>query len=109
MSSTIKLVQNDTGPNVDITLIDPDNGNAPLNLSSATINFYFKKVGASGSPLTIVCTKPNGGADGVVRIIWPVGSLAIAGDYEGELEITNGGTVQTVQRKLKFRVRAQIG
>ena len=109
MSSIIKLVQNDTGPNIDVTLVDPDNNNAPINVSGSTVNFYFKQVGSTGSPLTIACTKPNGGADGVVRITWPNGALAVAGDYEGEIEINTSGVIQTVQRKLKFRVRSQIG
>lgn len=109
MSSLIKLVQNDTGPDIDVTLVDPDNNNTAINLTAASINFYFRQRGSSTLKATIVCTKPNGGSDGIVRITWTAGALDTAGDFEGEFEITNAGKIQTVERKLLFRVRAQIG
>lgn len=109
MSSVIKLVQNDTGPAITVTLTD-DSGVA-VNVSAAgdVVKFYFRAVGSATVKNTITCTKPNGGADGVVKISWPVGALDTVGAFEGEIEITfDTGVVQTMYEKLKFHVRAQV-
>jgi len=107
----IKLVQGDTGPDIDFTLTDEETGAViPVDDPGDVVRMYFRKVGATTLTATITLTKPNGGADGNVRIVWPVGVLADAGEYEGENEITfESGKVQTVYDKLRFTVRAQVG
>lgn len=111
MAEKIKLVQSDLGPDIDVTMTDDDTGLA-INVSNIgdVVVFYFRKIGETALVATILCTKPNGGADGVVRITWPALALAAAGDYEGEIQITfSTGKVQTMYEKLKFTVREQIG
>jgi hypothetical protein len=72
---------------------------------------YFRKAGA-GNPIlaTLVCTKPTGGADGVVQFNFPGTTLSVEpGSYEGEVEVTFAdATKQTVYDILKFTVRAQF-
>lgn len=108
---TIKLVQNDTAPDIDFTLIDGQTGGV-INVSqpSDIVRFYFRKVGSSTIKATIVATKPNGGADGVVRITWPPGALDTPGEYEGEIEITfASGKKHTVTDVQRFTIRQEIG
>jgi len=108
MAEKIRLVQGDTRPYIRATLKDAD-GTA-INVSGSTVNFKFRKSGESATLFTVVCTQPNGGADGVVQFNFPVGGLNVeAGSYEGELEVDYGsGDIQTVYDMLKFTVRAQF-
>jgi hypothetical protein len=108
MATKIKLVAGDTAPDLDVTLSDYSTG-TPLDLSDSgdVIKFYYRVEGSSSTPTTIVCTKPNGGSDGRVRVSW--GTLVV-GEFEGEFEITfQNGKVQTVYDKLYFTVRDDIG
>lgn len=104
----IRLVQGDVGHDSIVTLVDPDNNNAAINVATATVKFYFRQIGASVLKATITCGKPNGGADGKVSITWPQGSLDTPGDFEGEFEITVAAKVQTAYRKVKVQVREQV-
>jgi hypothetical protein len=109
--NTIKLVQNDTAPSIDVALTDESDG-SPVDVSNAgdIVRFYFRKLGASALKATIVCTKPNGGADGLVRISWGASDLDTPGEYEGEIEITfNAGQKQSVYDILSLTIRAQVG
>jgi len=109
--SPIKLVQNDTAPEIEVTLDDKSTG-APFDVSGAgdVVRFHFKKVGAPVPKATIICSKPNGGADGVVRISWGENDLDTPGDYEGEMEITLGtGKITSIYNVLRFVVRPQVG
>ena len=111
MTTTIRLVKNDTAPDVDFTLTDAQTGGA-INVSNAgdVVRLYFRLKGATALKATITCTKPNGGADGVVRAVWPALSLDTAGEFEGEIEITfSSGKKQTVYNKINFSVRDEIG
>lgn len=109
MSSKIRLVSGDTRPFIRITLTNKD-GN-PINVSDedTVVSIYFRAVGATQVLSTIICSKPNGGADGLVQFNFPAGALDVEpGPYEGEIEINFGGNTQTVYQPLKFTVREQF-
>lgn len=111
MADKIKLVQGDTGPDIDVMMTNETTG-TPIVVDDPgdVVKFYFRRVGTSALIATMTCTKPNGGADGLVRIVWSSLALADGGEYEGELEITfSTGKIQTVYEKLLFTVRSQIG
>ena len=97
-------------PSVDTTLSDASTG-AAVDLSNASdvIRFYFRPVGSTATPTAIVCTKPTGGADGVVRVSWTAGQLT-EGEFDGEFEITfASGGIQTIYEKIRLSVRGAIG
>ena len=104
---TIQLVQNDTGPDITVTIYDVAT-NAPIDFSNASdvVKMHFAREDGTGSPVSITGTKPGGGGDGRALFAWSAGNLASVGDYEGEIEITfSDSTVQTVYDLLKFKVR----
>lgn len=107
MAEKIKLVQGDTFPSIKLTLTDPING-AVIDLSdeSAVVYVHFRAVGSTGVLSTITCTNESDGTDGEVRFDFSGGVLNVpAGPYEGEIEISFNGSLQTVYEKLKFYVR----
>jgi hypothetical protein len=109
MADPIKIVQNDTGPALRLTLVDLST-NLPLDVSngSTVVRCHRRKV-PDGAVQTIVATKPNGGADGVISVAWTGASFAEAGMHEAEIEVTfNTGIVQTVFDKVLLEVREQI-
>lgn len=104
----VKLVAGDTAPDMDVVLVDASTGGA-LDVSNVSdvVRFYMTKVGQTTPVTTVVCTKPNGGADGKVRVSWATGLTE--GEFEGEFEITfASGKIQTVYEKLRLSVRGQI-
>jgi hypothetical protein len=109
MQNLINLVQNDTGPDLTVMLYDTAS-NSPIDVSGATVvRLHFRLEGAV-PVTTIIGSKPSGGTDGVVSFPWGVGDLAVAGAYEGEVEITFAtGKIQTVPDKIRFWLREQIG
>ena len=110
MADPLKYVQNDSGPPLRATLIDLST-NLPVDVSNAgtTVRYKFR-LKPDGAVTTIVATKPNGGADGVVSVAFSGGNFSEAGWYEGEFEITfNTGIVQTSFDKVSKEVREQIG
>lgn len=123
MAEKIKLVQGDTKPIIVVSLTDETTG-APLGLTGATVQLFFRAVGSStilatvtGNLLTgrvlddgsIDTTSPyNGvGAGGRAQFLWGTTDLTQpAGDYEGEIQITYAdGSIQTVYDLLKFKLR----
>lgn len=119
MSETIPLVQNDTLPELAITLRDSKTGDPSdpdswdtIDLSAGTTSVSVKLRARNTTTLlaTIACTKVDGGATG--RVLMPFGTFLVdnaAGSYEGEIEIDFDGSPQTVYDLLKFKVRAQVG
>lgn len=108
--SVIKLVQNDNLPEVTLTLTDKQTGD-PLDLSAATTTAVVK-LRASGSTTvlhTLACSKPNGGADGVIKFGFPSTTLDVPeGNYQGEVEINYNGLILTPFDLLQFYVRADF-
>lgn len=110
MSERIKLVRGDNRPYVKLTLTDP-NTDVVIDVSPGTtiIRVYFRAVGTTEILSTLTCTKPNGGADGLVQFNFPGSTLDVApGAYEGEVEIDFDGEIQTVYDVLKFHIREQF-
>lgn len=108
--STIKLVQNDNLPDINLTLTDRQTSE-PIDLSAGTTTVVVKLRSATGTTVlsTLTCTKPNGGADGVVRFGFPNNTLDIPpGQYQGEIEISFNGQILTVYDLLQFTVRADF-
>lgn len=108
--SAIKLVQGDNLPEVTLTLTDRQTGDA-LDLSALTTTIVVKLRAATGTTVlsTLACSKPNGGADGVIKFYFPANTLDIpAGQYQGEIEINYNGQYLTVYDLLQFTLRAQF-
>ena len=98
MSEKIKLVQGDTRPAIVVTLTDEKTG-APLNLTGATVRLYFRQVGFTELQATVVAsvTDPEQGVCVFFPSTAPEMLSGVAGDYEGEIEITFAdSTIQTV-------------
>jgi len=108
MTDLVELVQGDQNVDVDFTVTDKNTGLA-VNLSGSTVKLYYRKIGDTALTATVIGTLPGGGSDGKVRAALTAACMLNAGRYEGELEITIGTKIQTVRKKAKFDVRAQIG
>jgi len=118
MSDTIQLVQNDTLPDLAITLRDSKTGDLsdpdswdPIDLSAGTTSVVVKLRARNTTTIlaTITCTKVDGGNTG--KVLMPFGTFLVdnsAGSYEGEIEITFDADVQSVYDLLKFKVRADL-
>jgi hypothetical protein len=106
MAEKIKLVQNDTRPALVCTITDDVTG-AAVGLTGATPRMYVRAVGSTTLQATLtgaVTDGPNG-----VAVFYPATApemLTVAGDFEGEIEITFGdGQIQTLYDVLKFKIR----
>lgn len=110
MSTNIKLVQGDNLPEVTLTLTDAQTGSA-IDVSAVTTTVVVKLRAQNGATVlsTLACSKPNGGADGVVMFYFPGTTLDIApGQYQGEIEISFNGQIMTVYDLLQFTLRAEF-
>ena len=107
--SVIKLVQGDNRPYIKMTLTNADGTVVDVSSASTVVQVLFRQAGTSAILSTLTCTKPNGGADGVVQFNFPTTTLDVTpGSYEGEIQITFGSEIQTVYDTLKFYVRQQF-
>jgi len=88
MAFTIK--KNDTSPQIAATLQDGA-GNA-IDLTSATVRFHMKKIGASTASTDAAATVIDANA-GSVKYEWVATDTANAGTFQAEFEVTytNGG------------------
>ena len=88
MAFTIK--QNDTSPQIAATLQDGD-GSA-IDLTSATVKFHMKKIGAATATVDANATILNANT-GSVKYAWVSPDTATAGSFLAEFEVTytNGG------------------
>jgi len=107
MDSRIRLVQGDTGPQVQVTLTDEASGD-PIDLTGATATLHFRSE-ATGTtlfsrPLVIAGATA---AQGIATVVWDTTDLdQVPGDYYGEVEVVLAtGLRQTVYDLLKFRLR----
>lgn len=90
-----------------VTVLDEENSNAPLDLSSATVEAAARKVAASGSGIAGSASVQDA-ANGVVLISFAAEAfLGAAGNYECQLRVTVGSDVQTVI-SFTFGVSASI-
>jgi len=107
MDSRIRLVQGDTGPQVQVTLTDETTGD-PINLSGATATLHFRSEATGTTLFSRAMTIPVATAtQGLATVVWNTGDLdQDPGDYEGEIEVVLAtGIRQTVYDTLKFRLR----
>jgi hypothetical protein len=108
-SNLVGVVIGDNRPITDITLTKTSDG-TPVDVSDGgtSVKFRFRPVGdEAATPIEITCSKPNGGADGVVRFAWGDTLDAIApGTYEYEIVVQYGANdIYTTYEKAKFKVR----
>lgn len=107
--STIKIVQNDTLPEVTLTLTDKQTGE-PIDLSASTTSVMvkFRKVGTTSPVTELSCVKVDAG-NGVVRFSFPAPTLDVEpGNYQGEIVIDFNGQILTVFDLLQFTLRADF-
>jgi hypothetical protein len=104
----VPLVQKDTKPSLTFLITDDDG--VAIDLTNHAVNFFFKKMGAAaltnlGHTLCVLSDPTNG----YCRYDWGANDLAVAGLYEGELEITySDSSVQTVYSTWQFQVRPEV-
>lgn len=103
--STIKLVRNDTGPQLRLTLTDSLTGSV-VDLTGATVTLHLRAIDTTtvlvsrnatiAAPLT-----------GVAVIAWQATDLDLAaGEYEGEVEtLLASGLRETIFDPLQFTIR----
>lgn len=105
MAEKIKLVKDDTLPQLKVTLTDETTGLA-IDISGAVPRMRFRAVGSTTLIETLTGTVFDG-PNGICIFAWGQTTLDVpAGDYEGEVEITfASGGVQTVYDPIKFKVR----
>ena len=117
-TSTIKLVVGDTLPELNFTLKDSNTAAsgqtldsedsdtwAPINITGGTVRLRIREIGSTTVASTITMTI-TGASAGECKTVFPSGTWATSGTYEGEVELTtSGGGIQTVQDLVKFVVR----
>jgi hypothetical protein len=109
MSDVIRLVQNDSRPEINLTLTDENTG-LPIDLSAGTTTVVVKFRAAGSTTLlsTINCSKTDA-VNGKVSFNFSGGVLDVdPGQYEGEIEISFAGATHTVFDVLRFRVRGEF-
>lgn len=103
---TIYLVKGDTLPELNLTITDSNDNDAPIDLTNVTVRLKFRALGSTDIKNTINMTVLSPAADGKVIMQWPAGSLDTAGTFTGEIELEySSGDVQTVYDQMKFKVR----
>lgn len=110
VDTRIRLVRNDTGPQIRLTLTDETTGQ-PINLSGGTATLHFRATGSTEVLVTRPLFIPGSTAeDGDAIIVWEEGDLDHPeGLYEGEIEVNlQNGTRQTVFDPLKFMLREEF-
>lgn len=107
--STIKLVRNDTGPQLRFTITDTLTG-APINLTGATVTLHFRRVNTDTVLFSRQATVVPPGTDGIAVLAWNVGDLDLdAGEYEGEVEtVLASGLRETIYNTLQFVLREEF-
>ena len=107
VDSRIRLVRNDTGPQLQLVLTDSQTGSV-VDLTGASGVLHFRAVGSTTVLFSRPLTIPVGTAgNGIALVDWQASDLdQDAGDYEGEIEITfSDGVIQTAYDTLQFRIR----
>lgn len=103
--STIKLVRNDTGPQLRLTLTDSLTGSA-VDLTGATVTLHLRAVDTTTVLLSRNATIAAP-LTGVAVIAWQATDLDLAaGEYEGEVEtLLASGLRETIFDPLQFTIR----
>ena len=107
MATSFNYVQGDTGPQIQVALVDEET-NTATNLTGATVTLHFRAVGET----TVLFSRalyinPDTATTGVAIVQWQTSDLdRDAGTYEGEIEIVKAsGLRETLFDTLRFRIR----
>ena len=104
--STIKLVRNDTGPQLRLTLTDSLTGSA-VDLTGATVTLHFRAIDTTTVLVSRNATIIIPATNGIAVVVWQGTDLDLAaGEYEGEVEtVLASGLRETIFDLLQFTVR----
>lgn len=124
MATRFKFVQNDTSPQLMLTLTDENDD--PINLVGATVELQIREEGGDAVKAVRPCTLVPGrltlaetidtaapfdvaGRGGRAYATWSADTWDTPGFYEAEVEVTySDGSVETSFDTIKFEVREQI-
>lgn len=104
--NAFSMMQGDTLPVLLATLSAADG--TPYNLTGATVKFIYRRTGAAD--FTSRDANIIDALTGQVSYAWVPDDTAIAGDYRGQFEVTNGGSIVTFPNDayVEWLVRPQI-
>jgi len=104
--ASIKLVRNDTGPQLRLTLTDSTTG-AAVDLTGATVTLHLRAVDTTTVLVSRNATIPAPTTSGIAVIVWQTADLDLAaGEYEGEVEtVLASGLRETIFNLLQFTIR----
>jgi hypothetical protein len=104
---TLKIVQNDTLPVINATIVDQD-GNA-VDLTSATVKFYMVNSETGVAKIDGHLCSIISAVDGTVRFSWESTDTDVVGNYLGEFEVTfPSGKIQTGFKQISIVIRNDI-
>jgi hypothetical protein len=125
VAEKIKLVQNDTKPQINLSLTDETTGD-PIDLTGATVRMHFRAAGSATIKETLILGLLTGrvledgsidttppydtpGRGGRCYVTWGETTLDTVGEFEGEVFVTFADSgIQTVYDVLKFKVRDEF-
>lgn len=107
--ATIKLVRNDTAPQLRLTLTDSQTG-AAIDLTGATVTLHLRAINTTTLLLSRQAYIEPPATNGVAIVLWLAGDLdREPGDYEGEVQIQlQDGTIETIFTPLQFTIREEF-
>jgi len=106
MATTYKFVRGDTLPQLGVTLTRDDG--TVVDLTGMTVNLHVRAQGAPSVSFTKVATITDA-TGGEFVVAWNSGDLDLdAGIYEAEIELVNGGDVETVYDLIRLQIRDDI-
>ena len=107
MPQVIRLVQGDTRPTLIVNIKDSQT-DQPVDLSGCDVRLLLREVDSS-APADVIQGFVTNGINGDCVFQWSPQDLALAGDFEGEVEITFADArIQTVFDLLYFVIREQF-
>jgi hypothetical protein len=107
-SHTLKLVQNDTLPQLIIALTDKTDSSAIDLTNVATILVKLKPLGGTAVKVSMPAYRNSPFTSGNMFLDFPAGALDTTGVFTAEIELTySSGRIQTVFDELKFEVRGE--
>lgn len=107
VNKPIRVVRNDTRPQVELTLTDELSGE-PMNLSDATVYLHLRRSAREGVLVSREAVVRSDEASlGRAVIVWQQGDLDLPrGTYQAEVEVVaTGGFRQTVFDTLEIELR----
>lgn len=104
--ATIKLVRNDTAPQLRFTITDSLTGD-PIDLTGATVTLHFRAADSTTLLFSRAATVLAPATNGIAVLAWAPGDLnRVAGEYVGEVEtVLSTGQRETIFDVLQFELR----